>query len=417
LVKRHEQLQEEIADGHNRINLIGGRGDPNTYIVGDNREGKCGTGRVEMHMTKPTMLRKRFMDINCGYHHNAAIDEDGIIYTWGRSNHGQLGQGEVKNQSIPSLLAQPLTKMEISEVSCGWQHTLALSIQGFVFAWGLNINGQLGHGDYDDRNVPTLIESMIVNRVSKISAGHSHSALTDQNCTLYTWGANPDCRLCRKISYYKLSMRPKNTNKPTMCSVIKKDRIVGISLGADHSLFLREDGLVYACGNVSRGQLGDQYYHPEKAEHPYFPLYLFSTRGNKCIKVQAGDGFSVFLTEKGNVYSCGEGNYGRLGNENCTSSSKPLVIDYLHSNNIKIIDIQVGGRHTYAISKFGELYVWGFGYYYQLSNTTMEDNNEPTKVILKKQVEQISCGYFHSAFILGEDDVEIPENDKNDNSR
>lgn len=70
--------------------------------------------------------------------------------------------------------------------------------------------------------------------------------MIDQEGSLYTWGANPDSRLCKQITYYKLSMRPKNFNKPSKCTAIGKDHIVDMSLGADHSLFLRDDGLVYA---------------------------------------------------------------------------------------------------------------------------------------------------------------------------
>jgi alpha-tubulin suppressor-like RCC1 family protein len=55
---------------------------------------------------------------------------------------------------------------------------------------------------------------------------------------------------------------------------------------------------------------------------------MFSCVGNRCVKVGAGDGFSVFLTEEGDVYTCGEGNYGRLGHYHGVSMSKPTVIDY-----------------------------------------------------------------------------------------
>jgi alpha-tubulin suppressor-like RCC1 family protein len=413
LVQRHSLLQRELEDGKQRIGLFGGRGDWNTYAVGDNREGKWGTGRLEVSMCKPTFIRKRFTDVSCGYHHSAAIDEDGVVYTWGRPEFGQLGQGEVGNQSVPWVLAQPLTQVEIIEVSCGWQHTLAMTIEGFVFSWGLNINGQLGVGDYDDRNTPQLIESIIVNKASKISAGHSHSAMIDQNCSLYTWGANPDGRLCRKISYYKLSMRPKSTNKPTLWTSVKKDRIVGMSLGFDHSLFLREDGVVYACGNPNKGQLGDKYYHPEKSEEPYFAHYLFSSKNDKWVQVGAGDGFSVFRSEKGLVYTWGEGNYGRLGNGGTVSMVKPMMVEFFRKNGVAVKDIQVGGRHTFAISEDNELYVWGFGYYYQLGNTSNDDCVEPQMIKFTKQIDKVSCGYFNSVIIVGDDDAKKSENDSN----
>jgi alpha-tubulin suppressor-like RCC1 family protein len=357
------------------------------------------------------LLRSRLEKVECGYHHNAAIDEDNIAYTWGRSTYGQLGQAEAENQTLPSLLAFPLMNIEISEISCGWQHTLAVTITGFLYSWGLNMNGQLGLGDYTDRNVPTLVESVITKNVVRICAGHSHSAMTDDDAALFTWGSNPDCRLCHKITYYKISNSPSNFNRPTECIALKRQRIVDLSCGFNHSLFLRDDGWVYACGNITRGQIGDQFWHPEKSEDPFFAHYIFSTKGNKWVKAQAGDGFSVFLTDKGHVYTCGEANYGRLGHITGTSYTRPMMINYFRENNVFIVDIQVGGRHTYAISDKRELYVWGFGYYYQLANGNREDSFEPTKIALSKEVEEISCGYFHSAFIVG-DDITIEKEDK-----
>ena len=185
-------------------------------------------------------------------------------------------------------------------------------------------------------------------------------------------------------------MSPKNTNKPTLCPDLVRDRIVDISCGHDHSLFLRDDGLVYACGSPQKGQIGDQFYHPEKAEKPYVAIYLFTSRENKCVKVQAGDGFSVFLTKNGQVHTCGEGNYGRLGHETTRCIAKPSIIDFFRKKLIKIIDVAVGGRHTYAISEKKELYVWGFGYYYQLATENREDSFEPIKISFSKEVEQVS---------------------------
>jgi alpha-tubulin suppressor-like RCC1 family protein len=70
----------------------------------------------------------------------------------------------------------------------------------------------------------------------------------------------------------------------------------------------------------------------------------------KGVKVCAGDGFSVFLDEHGSVYTCGKGNFGRLGLGHCLSMSKTVKVEWFSKCGIKIKDIEVGGRHTLAIS-------------------------------------------------------------------
>ena len=76
---------------------------------------------------------------------------------------------------------------------------MAQSSQGRVFSWGYGEDGQLGHGDTQDHQIPKEIEFFKKNqiKIATISAGHSHSGcITDsQPSRLFMWGANSDCRL------------------------------------------------------------------------------------------------------------------------------------------------------------------------------------------------------------------------------
>ena len=55
---------------------------------------------------------------------------------------------------IPNLVQGILHRVKIQQFSCGWQHSLALTPNGFAFSWGLNVFGQLGLGDFVDRYEP-----------------------------------------------------------------------------------------------------------------------------------------------------------------------------------------------------------------------------------------------------------------------
>ena len=50
-----------------------------------------------------------------------------------------------------------------SSVSCGSGHTIAIKTDGTIWAWGNNYNGQLGLGDYTNRNIPTMVN--IINQL------------------------------------------------------------------------------------------------------------------------------------------------------------------------------------------------------------------------------------------------------------
>ena len=69
---------------------------------------------------------------------------------------GQLGHGDNENYPEPVLI-RTLQNVQVTEVSCGWQHTMARSSDNRVFSWGYGEDGQLGHGDTADHLVPTEI--------------------------------------------------------------------------------------------------------------------------------------------------------------------------------------------------------------------------------------------------------------------
>lgn len=48
-----------------------------------------------------------------------------------------------------------LDVQKVTQVTCGWRHTVAITDRGNVYSWGRGINGQLGHGDTADRCFPS----------------------------------------------------------------------------------------------------------------------------------------------------------------------------------------------------------------------------------------------------------------------
>jgi len=53
-----------------------------------------------------------------------------------------------------------LENVEIVEVACGYNHTVALSKEGEVFTWGSGKEGALGHGNHEQQNYPKKVESL-----------------------------------------------------------------------------------------------------------------------------------------------------------------------------------------------------------------------------------------------------------------
>ena len=76
-----------------------------------------------------------------------------------------------------------------TQIVCGEFHTVGLTKVGEVFSFGYNNFGQLGHGDKEDRIVPTKIAALDGLVIIKISCGNKcMAALTEKGETLHqTW--------------------------------------------------------------------------------------------------------------------------------------------------------------------------------------------------------------------------------------
>src|SRR5262249_12731361 len=147
------------------------------------------------------------------------------------------------NPTIPWPLHTP--KRWVA-VSAGTEHTLALTDQGEVFAWGSNANGQLGTGDNWGSILPVQVPGLT--GATLISAGEQHSlAYRASGHTLWGWGSNSQGQIGQPSSV---------ASSATPVTIALAVSLTQIATGGSHSLALDADGVVYAWGNNLLGQLG-----------------------------------------------------------------------------------------------------------------------------------------------------------------
>ena len=149
--------------------------------------------------------------IHCGGYHVCALSSVSDMKCWGHGLYGQLGLGdnEFRGNSAGEMGdALPVidlgTDFVPQMVVGGWYHTLALSIDGTLKAWGWNVYGQLGYGDTDNRGDSAdeigdylpLIDIGTGFTVTSIASGSTseHSCALFENGTdflgLKCWGEN-----------------------------------------------------------------------------------------------------------------------------------------------------------------------------------------------------------------------------------
>ena len=83
--------------------------------------------------------------------------------------------------------------VRIKQVAVGWNHSLAITPNGLLFAWGFNFHGELGIGTRADSGKPKDV-NMLGCKVTQVSAGQFHSAAVTSTGRLFTWGHNKNGR-------------------------------------------------------------------------------------------------------------------------------------------------------------------------------------------------------------------------------
>jgi len=113
------------------------------------------------------------------------------VYAFGRSQFGQLGVGYTTQAEyqVPQRIA---LRVRLTKITLGAGHAVALSHQGKVYTWGLNLLGQLGVGDTEPRWSPTLVPTLKDAKIVDVASGAGHSFAVDKQSTVYSWGASAD---------------------------------------------------------------------------------------------------------------------------------------------------------------------------------------------------------------------------------
>lgn len=89
--------------------------------------------------------------------------------------HSQLGHNDRVNKLRPTLV-EALKGVFISQVTCGWSHSVALTSTGKVYTWGNADHGKLGLGSGGKVSVPHLVEKLQEYRVVRVASYNEHTA-------------------------------------------------------------------------------------------------------------------------------------------------------------------------------------------------------------------------------------------------
>ncbi|KAG5897066.1 hypothetical protein JTB14_025882 [Gonioctena quinquepunctata] len=317
-----------------------------------------------------------------------AVTADGKVYATGYGAGGRLGIGGTDSVLVPTLL-ESIQHVYIKKiaVNSGGKHCLALTADNDVYSWGEGDDGKLGHGTRTSCETPKLIEAIQGYEVIDIACGGAHSAAITSTGHLYTWGKGRYGRLGHGDSEDQL--------KPKLVEALLGYKVIDVACGSGdaQTLCITDDDNVWSWGDGDYGKLGRGGSDGCKV-----PMKIESLAGLGVIKVECGSQFSVALTRSGSVYTWGKGDYHRLGHGTGDHVRRPKKVAALQGK--KIISIATGSLHCVACSDEGEVFTWGDNDEGQLGDGTTNAIQRPRLVshlqANVKKITNVACGSAHT---------------------
>jgi alpha-tubulin suppressor-like RCC1 family protein len=300
----------ECGITHNLILGIDG----NLWAWGSNAS--CQLARSEVTVSKSADPLKissidGIVQIGCGSSHNIVLKNDGSVWAWGFSSEGRLGldlQNYNINVDVPGRISDLSDIQSISVGKIG--HNFAIVNDGTVWGWGMNEEGQLGIGSYEDAYLPRKIPGL--NNVNDIQAGAYHTIILKNDGTVWACGDNTFGQLGNSSVI--------NSNVPIRIESL--DNVSQIICGGYYSFAIKNDSTVWAWGNNGYGQFGNG-----TTAGSYEPIYIENI--NDFEQISAGFSHNLMLKNDGSVWAWGYNADGQLGLGNKENVLSPTPIPNL----------------------------------------------------------------------------------------
>uniref|UniRef100_A0A0D9VH12 RCC1-like domain-containing protein n=1 Tax=Leersia perrieri TaxID=77586 RepID=A0A0D9VH12_9ORYZ len=327
--------------------------------------------------------------ISAGASHSVALLSGGVVCSWGRGEDGQLGHGDAEDRPVPTVLtaAAFVDAPEpgiVSSVVCGADHTIAYCHDDLqLYSWGWGDFGRLGHGNSSDVFNPQPIRALQGVRIAQIACGDSHCLAVTNAGHVHSWGRNQNGQL--GLGNTEDSLLPQKIQ------AFEGVRVKMIAAGAEHTAAVTEDGDLYGWGwgrygNLGLGDRNDRLI-PEKVS---------SLKGEKMVLVACGWRHTITVCSSGSIYTYGWSKYGQLGHGDFEDHLVPHKLEAL--KDITISQISGGWRHTMALAADGKLYGWGWNKFGQVGVGDNEDHCFPVQVNFpnEQKIVQVACGWRHT---------------------
>ncbi|MDD2457254.1 MAG: hypothetical protein PHQ83_01950 [Eubacteriales bacterium] len=341
--------------------------------------------------------------VSAGMAHSVFLDYDGLVYAWGDNAYGQTGAEGQDHAASPVQVELP---EPARSVSAGAYHTLILGQSGAVYALGRNAYGQVGDGSVTNVFSPARVAGLPV--IKAISAGAYHSLALGEDGSIWAWGHNTQGQVgdipSEEVLGIDGSVLALRNQKPVQ---VVEEGAVMIRAGGNFSLYVDEEGQLFAWGDNAHGQLGNGTTEPNRVPSPVAGI-------SQVVDIAAGSNHVLALSTASGyrqLYVWGDHSLGQLGlgGQKATTQKQlqPTLLDLtgnLDPSDERLLTVAAGNAQSAAIrdvstSRFGlpvlqnELYLWGLNASHQLG---LSDN---ASRYVPERLQGFFDGYWGTRFL------------------
>lgn len=344
------------------------------------RHGAAPAGSVPLAVSDVAVAAVQPGSFAAGWHHALVVLQDGTVWSWGRNDRGQLGDGSDADRPMP---AQVMGLSNVRSVAAGTSHSLALLEDGTVWAWGRNDAYQLGHASREDQWAPVQVEGIAGAR--SIAAGGQFSAAILDDGSLWTWGSQSGGQLGVVMLDVFRSM-------PVQVEAVSGVR--SVATGEIFTLALLEDGSVWGWGRNQSGQVGSG----ENTNQHDRPMPLDGLAD--VVHLAAGQEHALAVTADGGVWGWGFNEHGQLGIDAGGEwrLTTPTRLDGLQGD----LSVAAGSDHSFALDADGQLRAWGRHDFGRLGDGSTEHRFAPVEVTALSGVVGVDGGHLFSIAVTSD---------------
>ena len=240
-----------------------------------------------------------------GFRHAGGLRGDGILYMWGYSGAGGIGNNSTSQQMSPVQIGSS----NWIDLATSEDSTMAIRSDGTMWGWGDGNNYRTGIGTETDRSSP--VQCGVGTGFVQLSMGETHGHAVKSDGTLWCWGNGGD---------------QKNGNGST--AEIQTPSQVGsdtdwkqCSSGYTHGMAIKTDNTLYGWGENGNGEVG-----VGTTAKVTFPTQIGSDTWLK-VSTKLGTPKGTYAVKSDNtLWSWGEGSGYNLGHGGGTSYSAPQQV-------------------------------------------------------------------------------------------